>query len=78
MRIFQTFLLPDDLVAKYKLSFAASNFSRNLKIGGVFDKVCSLIPVNVKGELPIVNEDGYEVVYCNYRKIIGIYRVHYR
>jgi hypothetical protein len=69
MRIFQTFLLPDDMVAKYKLSFAASNFSRNLKIGGVFDKVYSLLPVNVKGELPFVNEDGYEVIYSNYRKM---------
>lgn len=69
MRIFQTFLLPDDLVAKYKLSFAASNFSRNLKIGGVFDKVYSLIPVNVTGELPLANEDGYEVVYSNFRKM---------
>jgi hypothetical protein len=44
MRIFQTFLLPDDLVAKYKLSFAAANFSRNLMQGGGFDKVYSLMP----------------------------------
>lgn len=71
MRIFQTFLLPDDLVAKYKLSFAASNFSRNLIGGGGFDNVYSLIPVNVRGELPFVNEDGYEVVYSNYRKMGG-------
>lgn len=68
MRIFQTFVLPDPLVAKYKLSFAAANFSRNLISGGSFDKCYSLIPVNVRGELPEIEEEGYEVVYSNWRK----------
>lgn len=68
MRIFQTFLLPDELVAKYKLSFAAANFSRNLMRGGGFDKVYSLMPLTVRGELPQITEDGYEVVYSNWRK----------
>lgn len=67
MRIFQTFILPDKLVAKYNLSFAAANFSRNLISGGGFDKCYSLIPVNVCGELPFVDEPGYEVVYSNWR-----------
>jgi hypothetical protein len=68
MRIFQTFLLPDELVAKYKLSFAAANFSRNLMRGGGFDKVYSLMPLTVRGELPQITDDGYEVVYSNWRK----------
>ena len=68
MRIFQTFVLPDDLVAKYKLSFAAANFSRNLISGGGFDKTYSLIPVNVRGDVKLRNEDGYEVVYSVWRK----------
>jgi hypothetical protein len=68
MRIFQTFLLPDELVAKYKLSFAAANFSRNLIQGGGFDKVYSLMPLTVRGELPQITDDGYEVVYSNWRK----------
>lgn len=72
MRIFQTFVLPDELVARYKLSFAAANFSRNLLSGGGFGKCYSLIPVNVTGELPSVREDGYEVVYSNWRKKGGL------
>lgn len=68
MRIFQTFVLPDALVAKYGLSFAGANFSRNLMSGRMFDKVYSLFPVNISGELPPLNEDGYEVVYSKWRK----------
>lgn len=67
MRIFQTFVLPDKLVAKYNLSFAAANFSRNLISGGGFEKCYSLMPVNVYGELPPIDESGYEVVYSNWR-----------
>ena len=72
MHIFQTFVLPDNLVAKYKLSFAAANFSRNLISGGGFDKCYSLIPVNVRGKLPVVDEPGYEVVYSDWRIRSGI------
>ena len=72
MRIFQTFVLPDNLVAKYKLSFAAANFSRNLLSGSGFDKCYSLLPVNVKGELPAISEDGYEVVYSKWRSRCGL------
>ncbi len=68
MRIFQTFILPDALVSKYKLSFAAANFSRNLMRGGGFDKVYSLMPLNVNGELPQIKDDGYDVVYSKWRK----------
>lgn len=72
MRIFQTFVLPDALVGRLKLSFAAANFSRNLISGGGFDKTYSLLPVNVSGELGEVNEPGYEIVYSNWRKKGGI------
>jgi hypothetical protein len=68
MRIFQTFLLPDDLVAKYKLSFAAANFSRNLMQGGGFDTLYSLMPLSVRNELPRILDDGYNVVYSDWRK----------
>lgn len=72
MRIFQTFVLPDNLVAKHNLSFAAANFSRNLIKGGMFDKVYSLIPVNVRGDLGEIEDTGYEVVYSNWRKKGGL------
>lgn len=72
MRIFQTFVLPDNLVGKLKLSFAAANFSRNLISGGSFDKVYSLLPVNVSGELGKIKEPGYEVVYSKWRKKEGV------
>lgn len=72
MRIFQTFLLQDELVRKYKLSFAAANFSRNLINGGGFDKVYSLMPLTVSGELPQITDNNYEVVYSNWRKKSGI------
>lgn len=72
MRIFQAFVLPDHLVAKYKLSFAAANFSRNLISGGDFDKCYSLLPVNVRGELPKIEEKCYEVIYSNWRKKGGL------
>lgn len=67
MRIFQTFLLPDNLVAKYNMSFAGCNFSRNLLKNAGFDKVYSLIPWTVSGKLPQINEDGNEVVYSSMR-----------
>lgn len=72
MRILQTFILPDNLVAKHRLSFAAANFSRNLISGGGFDKVYSLIPTSVKGELESITDSEYEVVYSKWRKSNGI------
>lgn len=69
MRIFQTFLLPEELVREHQLSFAAANFSRNLLEGAVFDDVYSLIPLNVRGKLPCINEVGYKVIYSNFRNM---------
>ena len=56
------------MVSKYKLSFAAANFSRNLIQGEDFDKVYSLMPLIVSGELPEIKDDGYDIVYSNWRK----------
>lgn len=72
MRVFQTFILPEGLVAKYKLSFAAVNFSRNLISGGGFDKVYSLVPTSVKGELIVGCEDGYKLIYSSWRNKGGL------
>jgi hypothetical protein len=55
-------------VVKYKLSSAATNFSRNLISGGGFDRTFSLIPVNVTGGAGLRAEDGYELVYSGWRK----------
>lgn len=74
MRIFQTFILPDNTVSKFKLSFAAVNFSRNLISGGGFDKVYSLIPVNVKAsEIYAIQDDDCEIIYSKWR-LKGGYR----
>ena len=51
MRIFVTHILPEHLVAKYGLSFAAYNFSCNLISGGLFDKVYSVLPTFVHGDI---------------------------
>lgn len=72
MRYFVTFVLPDEAVAKLKLSFAAANFSRNLIRGGCFDKVFSLMPANVRGELDETSEEGYEVLYSKWRRKGGL------
>lgn len=73
MRIFQTFLLPDNLVLKHRLSFAAANFSRNLVKGKGFDKVFSLMPLTVRDKLPQILDDGYEIIYSNWRKNWGFF-----
>lgn len=67
MRYFQTFILPDEEVAQLGLSFAAANFSRNLISGNGFDKVYSLIPVNVNSKLSDVKGSNYEIVYSKWR-----------
>ncbi len=44
-RIFWTCILPDHLIARYGLSFAACNFSYNLMSDCAFDKVYSSMPL---------------------------------
>lgn len=50
-RIFWTCILPEHLIAQYRLSFAACNFSYNLMSGCAFDKVYSSMPLYVGGEM---------------------------
>lgn len=51
MRIFVTHIVPQDKVLYYGLSVAACNFCRNLIGGGMFDKVYSILPTFVMGNV---------------------------
>lgn len=75
-RIFFTCILPERLIAKYGLSFAACNFSFNLMSGGGFTKVYSTMPLFVGGEMDKeAFEDGrFELVYDKLRKSGGIWQ----
>lgn len=68
MRIFQTIILPDNLLSKYKLSYAAANFSRNLISGDMFSKVYSLLPLNIKDKIVFDDTEDYELVLMSWRK----------
>lgn len=68
MRIFYTFVLPDRLVAKYNLSFAGANFSRNLINSGGFDKVYSVMPTNIYGKIEKIENINYDIVYSKLRE----------
>lgn len=72
MRVFIAHILPKDIALKYKLSIAACNFSWNLIEGGVFDKVYSILPSNVKGDIHDIPKDG--LVYCRLRNMGGLFR----
>ena len=67
MRIFLTHILPEYLVAKYHLSFAACNFSRNLISGGGFDKVYSIMPLSVSGRMEEFEDSENELIYSSLR-----------
>ena len=67
MRIFVTQILPEHLVAKYHLSFAACNFSRNLISGGGFDKVYSIMPLFVNGRMEEFEDSDNELIYSSLR-----------
>ena len=66
-RVFITHILPQHLIAKYKLSFAACNFSRNLISGGRFDKVYSIMPLFVSGKMEAFEDPDNELVYSRLR-----------
>ena len=66
-RVFITHILPQHLVAKYKLSFAACNFSRNLMSGGGFNKVYSIMPLFVSGKMETFEDPDNELVYSSLR-----------
>lgn len=73
-RILWTCVLPEHLISKYGLSFAACNFSFNLMNGGLFDKVYSTMGVNVKGKIDddAFNDSRFELIYDNSRKKSGV------
>ena len=71
-RVFVTHILPQHLVAKYKLSFAACNFSRNLMSGGGFDKVYSIMPLFVSGKMEAFEDPDNELVYSHLRHYGGL------
>lgn len=75
-RIFFTCILPEHLIAKHGLSFAACNFSFNLMSGGGFAKVLSTMPLYVGGEMDkAAFEDGrLELIYDKMRKKGGIWQ----
>lgn len=67
-RIFITTLSSPETIGALNLSFAACNFSRNLMSGGMFDKVYSILPPFVRGDLnqSIVPADA-DMMYSRYR-----------
>lgn len=69
MRILITTLLFEKEISKYKLSFAACNFSSNLISGGEFDQVYSIMPLFVGGEMDnqAFLDPRYELVYDKLR-----------
>ena len=75
-RIFITTILPEPLIAKHKLSFAACNFSFNLMSGGGFDKVYSILPLYTGGEMDkeAFEDERFELIYDNLRKTGGIWQ----
>ncbi|MEY8687574.1 hypothetical protein AB9N12_16065 [Bacteroides sp. AN502(2024)] len=72
MRIFVTHILPEHLVAKYRLSFAACNFSRNLMSGGGFDKVYSIMPLFISGRMEEFEDSNNELIYSSMRHYGGL------
>ena len=74
MRFFLTTVLSEHLIAKYKLSFAACNFSFNLMSGGGFDKTYSILPLFTSGKIEedAFKDSRYELVYSKtFRKRDG-------
>ena len=71
IRIFITHTAPKNQVLKYNLSIAACNFSYNLIEGNIFDKVYSILPTFVKGEIEPF--DG--LVYSRFRKNRFLFRL---
>ena len=75
-RIFWTCILPEHLIAKYGLSFAACNFSSNLISGGMFDKVYSSLPLYVGGKMQpeAFKDKRFELIYDKWRGKRGLWR----
>ena len=75
-RLFITTLLPEKIIAKHGVSFAACNFSSNLISGGGFDKVYSTMPLFVGGELEgdAYVDPRFELVYDALRTKGGVWQ----
>jgi hypothetical protein len=73
-RIFWTCILPEHLIARYGLSFAACNFSYNLISNCAFDKVYSSMPLYVNGEMSkeAFGDKRFELIYDKWRKVKGL------
>lgn len=73
-RILWTCILPEHLVARHNLSFAACNFSFNLISGGAFDKVYSMMPLYVgeKIQKEAFDDERFELIYDKWRVRGGI------
>ena len=69
MRYFITNVLPHHLSGKYKISYAAANFSWALIHSSVFDEVFSIAPLNVSGAIDDV--DMPELVYASPYEPVG-------
>ncbi|MCM1221096.1 MAG: hypothetical protein NC548_42095, partial [Lachnospiraceae bacterium] len=69
-RVFITTILPEQLIAKHKLSFAAANFSINLMSGEGFDKVYSILGLYVGGnmEKEAFEDSRFELMYNKLRR----------
>lgn len=70
-RIFVTHIVPKNLILKYHLSIAACNFSYNLIEGNLFDRVYSILPTFVKGEI----EPFENLVYSKFRENRFLFRL---
>lgn len=75
-RFYRAGVLPESLIKKYRLSFAACNFSFNLMSGGGFDKVFSILPLYVGGEMQqeAYNDSRFELVYDKLRLKRGVWQ----
>ena len=69
-RVFWTCVLPEHLIAQYRLSFAACNFSFNLMGSGAFDKVYSSMPLYVGGKMQqeAFDDKRFELIYDRWRE----------
>ena len=70
-RIFVTHIISKNQILKCHLSIAACNFSYNLIEGNIFDKVYSILPTFVKGEI----EPFEGLVYSRFRKNRFLFRL---
>lgn len=71
MRIFLTHIMPKDKILEHNISVASSNFSSSLIEGGAFDKVYSILPTFIKGEI----ESFEGLVYSKFRKNRFLFRL---